>query len=504
MISIDRADELITEAGKRIHRRRNGFGSPIRENSRSTPRQVVTQFFLEVVMTRWLSSIPRNALVVSLGLLLVIGGCGGTTVDTTPPTITGTTPENGAIGVDPSAGFSVTFSEKMNEGSVAAALSSVPALPAGTFTWSGNTLNFTPDTGLAASTEYVITVSTGATDMAGNPIASAHICRWRTGLPYKVVDLQSDFGGATSNNGVMPSADGQYIFWYDGTVGEGSGCDIHLYRVKISDLSSQTIWTNRSIWGMYDDGVNTWVGNYYPYEGSKIPNSNPPNFVVRSMSLGHTIALNGNESNFTNVYFGTSSGGGIGYWNRSSDTVGVISGSSAFVYQSAVIGDKIYFPRGYVSSPGIMVVDAVNNPNVLDSTLLAGESRIASSDEILADNVYLYVINSVTKEIHKINTGGTGSIDNTFSPGVSFTNPVIVGNYIYSGVSGDNNVYIMDKSTGNIVRKDCSAYLPTMVGSPRWDFFNDGIWYGPQAGTTTDVRKAYFIPRRIIDALPSL
>ena len=51
--------------------------------------------------------------------------------------------------------------------------------------------------------------------------------------------------------------------------------------------------------------------------------------------------------------------------------------------------------------------------------------------------------------------------------------------------------------------KDCSAYLPTAVGSPKWDSYNDGIWFGPTQAVLTDVRKAYFIPRRIIDALPA-
>ena len=453
-------------------------------------------------MIRWSSYAMRNALVVSIGMLLMtLGGCGDTALETTPPTITAVVPQDGAIGVDPSSVIAVTFSERMNKVSVEAAFSSVPALPAGSFSWAGNTLTFTPDIGMDTSTDYVITVGTGATDLAGNPLAGAYTVLWRTGLPYAAIDLQSDFSVPTSNGGVTPSADGRYLLWYDGTNGEGGGCDIHLYRVRISDMLSLTIWTNRSIWGIYGDGVNTWVGNYYPYTGAKVPNSDPLNYVVRSMFY-HTIALSGNRADFPYVYFGTSSGGGIGYWKRSDDTTGVIPGSAAYVYQSAVIGDRIYFPRGYVSSPGIMVVDAAANPTVLEGTLLPGESRIAGASEIISDNVYLYVVNSNTEEIHKIDPAGSGSIVDTYSPGVLFTNPVSLGNFIYSGVNGDNNVYILDKTTGNTVKKDCSSLLPTSVGSPRWDSYNDGIWFGPQQSVLTDVRKAYFIPRRIIDALP--
>lgn len=460
-------------------------------------------------MNRGTESGYRKAIVVFLWLVLVIAGCENSSVfeprvDTIPPTVTASTPADNAIGVDPSSGISVTFSEPMDQGSAEAALSSVPALPAGTFAWEGNRMTFTPASGWTVSTEYVITVGAGARDLGGNPLSATYSRRWRTGLPYKVVDLRSDYGGATSNGGVVPSFDGQYLFWYDGTVGEGFGTDIRLYRVKISDLTSQTIWTNRSIWGIVDDGTDTWVGNYYPYEGSKVPNSDPLSFVTRSMGLGHTIGLNGNRAAFGYAYFGSSSSGGIGYWNRTTNAAGTIPGSAAYVYQSAAIGNKVYFPRGYVSSPGIMVIDAVSNPTALETTLLSGESRIASSDEIVTDNVYLYVRNSTTKEIHKVNPAGTGSIDNTFSPGVSFTNPAVIGSRIYSGVLGDNNVYVLDTTTGAVVKKDCSAYLPTPAGVPKWDYYNDGIWFGPQYGVLTAVRKAYFIPRRIIDALPDV
>ena len=274
----------------------------------------------------------------------------------------------------------------------------------------------------------------------------------------------------------------------------------HLYRVKISDLSSQTIWTNRTLSNIYDDGVNSWVGNYYPYEAAKISNLSI-SYVTNNVPGGHNISLNGNRLAFAYVYFGTSSSQGIGYSNRSNDTTGLIPGSAANIYQSAVIGNKIYFPRGStMNSSGIMVVDAANNPTALETTLLPGNPAISNANDIYTDDIHLYVPNGTTNQIQKIDPTGAGSIVATFSPDVSFTNPVIIGNYIYSGVSNNKNVYIMDKTTGSVVIKDCSAYLPTPVGSPKWDFANDGIWYGPQGALTTE-RIAYFIPRSIIDNL---
>jgi len=416
-------------------------------------------------------------------------------VDATVPTITETDLKDGDIGISTSAIISITFSETMDQRSVETAFSSVPTLPSGTFGWAENTMTFTPDTSLNEATQYVITVGIGAKDLTGNPLASAYTFSWRTALSYKYINLHSDFADTSSPGGAVPSLDGQYLFWWDGTVGEGSGCDIHLYRVKLSDLSSQTIWTNRSLWNMYDDGVNTWVGNYYPYQAARISNSDL-SFVGKDLSVGHTIGLNGNKSDFANVYFGTSSSQGIGYWNRDNNMAGIIPGSSANIYQSAIIGNKVYFPKGStMNSSGIMVVDAVDNPTALETTLLAGDSRISNANDIYTDGFYLYVHNYSTNQIQKINPAGAGTIEGTFSPGASLTNAAIVDDFIYAGVSNSKNVYIMHKSTGSLVIKDCSAYLPTAVGTPRWDSYNDGLWYGP----TSNAKKAYFIPRSAID-----
>jgi hypothetical protein len=52
---------------------------------------------------------------------------------------------------------------------------------AGTVTLSGNTATFTPNANLAASTTFTATISTGATDLAGNPLAAAKVWTFTTG-----------------------------------------------------------------------------------------------------------------------------------------------------------------------------------------------------------------------------------------------------------------------------------------------------------------------------------
>ena len=99
--------------------------------------------------------------------------------DTTPPTITSVSPADGASGVTAGTAVSVSFSEAMNQSSSQAAFSLVNsttlAAVAGAFSWSGNTMTFTPSVPLAALTQFTAKVAGGAggaKDVAGNALAA--------------------------------------------------------------------------------------------------------------------------------------------------------------------------------------------------------------------------------------------------------------------------------------------------------------------------------------------
>jgi hypothetical protein len=111
-------------------------------------------------------------------------------VDNTPPTVSSTTPANGATGVALSSTIAVTFSKAMNtstvtaqtaagacSGSVQVSLdnfSTCIAMTSAAPTFSGgNTVaTFTPATALTASTTYKIRVTTAVQDAAGNAMAA--------------------------------------------------------------------------------------------------------------------------------------------------------------------------------------------------------------------------------------------------------------------------------------------------------------------------------------------
>jgi hypothetical protein len=98
-------------------------------------------------------------------------------VDTTKPRVAGVTPTDGATGVSLAANVSATFSEAMKAGTIGAqtfklrkqgATTSVPAAVSYDAQRRRATLN--PNANLQAGATYIVTVSTGARDAAGNAL----------------------------------------------------------------------------------------------------------------------------------------------------------------------------------------------------------------------------------------------------------------------------------------------------------------------------------------------
>jgi outer membrane protein assembly factor BamB len=90
--------------------------------------------------------------------------------DTTPPTVINNTPSG--IDAELDTSVSITFSEPMNRPSVENAFSIDPSIE-GALGWSGNEMIFTPSLNYDYHTEYTVTVSTAAEDLAGNSMTSS-------------------------------------------------------------------------------------------------------------------------------------------------------------------------------------------------------------------------------------------------------------------------------------------------------------------------------------------
>ncbi len=101
----------------------------------------------------------------------------GAAADVTPPTIIGNTPANSATNVAIAVTPTVTFSEPMQNATLTTASVTLVATGSGTpvsgsVSVSGNTATFAPTAALANSTQYTVTVTTAAKDIAGNALAA--------------------------------------------------------------------------------------------------------------------------------------------------------------------------------------------------------------------------------------------------------------------------------------------------------------------------------------------
>jgi hypothetical protein len=105
----------------------------------------------------------------------------------------------------------VTFDSEMDRPSVEGALSVSPYL-AGTFSWTGTTVEFSPGGGWNADTTYTVTVAGTAKDVLGNPLGVDKVWSFRTVQDVTPTD-PPEVTVTTPDEGATVSG----LFWIEGT-----------------------------------------------------------------------------------------------------------------------------------------------------------------------------------------------------------------------------------------------------------------------------------------------
>src|SRR4029077_7173505 len=108
-----------------------------------------------------------------------------------PPTVVFTTPANGATAAAVNTAASATFSEAMNPATITPSTFSLTGpgtTPvAGTVSYAGTVATFTPAAILTTSTLYTATITTGAKDPTGAPLAANFVWTFTTAAPPTVI-----------------------------------------------------------------------------------------------------------------------------------------------------------------------------------------------------------------------------------------------------------------------------------------------------------------------------
>jgi hypothetical protein len=107
----------------------------------------------------------------------------GVTPDTTAPTVSSTIPAAGATNVTINSHLSATFSEAMDPLTISTATFTLHqgiTPVTGTVSYVSGTASFAPATNLTTNTLYTARIFTGATDLAGNPLATNAVWSFTT------------------------------------------------------------------------------------------------------------------------------------------------------------------------------------------------------------------------------------------------------------------------------------------------------------------------------------
>ncbi|MBE7444960.1 MAG: Ig-like domain-containing protein [Planctomycetia bacterium] len=186
----------------------------------------------------------------------------GAMVDTTPPTVSATSPVNGATGILVNSVITATFSEAMNAGSITPStflVSNGSANIGGAVTYTGTTATFTPSVPLAYSTTYTATITTGVMDVAGNAMTANHIWNFTTtpdgGMSGQQAYYKFDEGvGAIATDSSGNNRNGTIVgaTWTTGKIGGGLNFDGNDYvtipRMNYDEVSVSA-WFNKNTSG---------------------------------------------------------------------------------------------------------------------------------------------------------------------------------------------------------------------------------------------------------------
>ncbi len=139
----------------------------------------------------------------------------GLVADTTPPTVTFTSPVNGAPAAPVSQNVSAAFSEPMDSATITTAtftLKQGKTPVAGRVTSSASNAIFTPARNLEKGKVYTATVTTGARDLAGNALKHAYVWNFTAFAEPRVIGCLTTLGNSHFEfNSVEISRDGKTV-----------------------------------------------------------------------------------------------------------------------------------------------------------------------------------------------------------------------------------------------------------------------------------------------------
>ncbi len=342
------------------------------------------------------------------------------TPDTTAPTIISTNPVDAAASVAINATVNATFSEAMDPSTITTATFQLeapgPVVIAGTVTYDPINFiaTFTPSSNLAANTTYTATITAGAADLAGNPLAAG------------VAPNPWTFTTAAA---VLPAVDLGTAATF-GTFGGAQGMTNQgLLTVINGDIA--TTGASTLVTGFHD---NTVVGTPPPCTYTETPlNKGTVNGGIFTAPPPPTV---GCPSEGTSVTMAIATQAAADTLTAFNATSAASMPCSAFCAQTDELGGLTLAPGIYESGPGTfgitlgnLTLDAQGDPNAvwvfqMATSLTVGIAGPTGARSVIlingaqAKNVFWHVGSAAT-----INAAGGGTMVGTIlsQSGISFS-----------------------------------------------------------------------------------
>jgi hypothetical protein len=219
------------------------------------------------------------------------------TTITPPPTVISTLPADGATNVSIGQVLSATFSEAMSPTTISATTFTVTGpggAVAGTVAYLGVTATFTPTAALTYGAVYTATITTGATDLAGTPLAINHVWTFTTITPpptvISTVPVNTATGvsitqevSATFNEAMSPTTISAATFTVTGPGGVAVAGTVAYSNetatfTPTASLAVNTVYRARITTGA-EDLAGTSLGANYVWVFRTLPAPTPPTVI---------------------------------------------------------------------------------------------------------------------------------------------------------------------------------------------------------------------------------
>jgi PGF-pre-PGF domain-containing protein len=303
--------------------------------------------------------------------------------DNEPPTVTGNEPTGTNVPV--TTQINVTFSEEMNQTSAESAFNTSPET-AGSFSWNGNNMTYTPDSDLTSNTPYTVTIGTGAKDPAGNNLQTKHTWNFTTEVSDNTPPIAT----------ITEPDDGACIKGIINIIGTASDTNFKNYSVEWKNTTDVWIEIRNSTESVSGGILATWNTNDLEDDDYMIrltvidnasnSNTTTVNLTVDSIQPEVNITEPGNESDLK--FIENIVRGEVNDDNLYSAQLTVINeaGENVSSYNLNIrdgeFSERVEFAPYQNNTLELVAVDKTGNSNSTNVTVFVGNNTLFNETDV--------------------------------------------------------------------------------------------------------------------------